>query len=242
MEEIWKSLKGIVEKGDNYEISNLGRLRNASSLRIIKHFVTDKGYCKVHLYLQGTPKPYFIHRLVALAFLPNPENLESVNHDNGNKEDNRLANLEWMTNEDNSRHAHATGLVQQTGSQNPCAVLTEEIVRDIKELYATRSYSQRALAFKFNVSFQTINNIVRGKSWTHVITDLEMPTDTIAIGFRKNAGSGNLQSKLTEDKVLEIRAMYGTGNYTSRELGKIFNVSKSVILNVVNYKTWKHVE
>jgi hypothetical protein len=73
MTEIWKSLKNIVEHGDNYEVSNYGNIRNASTERIVKPFVKKNGYLQVDLYLNGKRKKSHVHRLVALAFIPNPE-------------------------------------------------------------------------------------------------------------------------------------------------------------------------
>ena len=93
--EIWKSLDGIVECGSKYEVSNLGRVRNTKTKRILKLQKNTCGYLQVDLCENNKRKYAIVHRLVALAFLPNPYNLKEINHKDENKENNVLSNLEW---------------------------------------------------------------------------------------------------------------------------------------------------
>lgn len=110
MIEEWKNIQGYEEL---YQVSNLGRVRSCfregTKGGIIKQFLIDR-YMKVHLYKDGESKFYFIHRLVALAFVKNPLNKPQVNHINGNRRDNRAINLEWATSQENINHAIDTGL------------------------------------------------------------------------------------------------------------------------------------
>lgn len=92
-----------------YKVSNLGRIKNPYG-RIIKANYKE-GYMQVGLRNEDGVKQKRLHRLVAKAFIPNPENKEQVNHINGNKSDNRVENLEWVTNFENRLHAVKTGLV-----------------------------------------------------------------------------------------------------------------------------------
>jgi hypothetical protein len=78
--------------------------------RILKFTKDAAGYFSISLSLNGKIKTYRIHRLVALAFLPNPENKKTVNHKDGNKENNNECNLEWATYLENNTHANQTGL------------------------------------------------------------------------------------------------------------------------------------
>ena len=111
--ESWKEIKDY--KG--YEVSNLGNVRtfnkrNSSTLytepkllkqrQIITH--CGKKYTRVNLCLNSTKKQYFVHRLVALEFIPNPENKPQVNHKDNNPLNNELSNLEWCTNSENQIH------------------------------------------------------------------------------------------------------------------------------------------
>ena len=119
MEEIWRDVKGYEGL---YQVSNLGRVKSLErfiktrknkngmngyihkqeSIRIpTKDY---KGYLRLNLYKEGKQKPFRVHRLVAQAFIPNPNNLPQVNHKDENKENNCITNLEWCTNEYNHNY------------------------------------------------------------------------------------------------------------------------------------------
>ena len=109
MTEKWKSLKGLIECGDFYEVSNLGRVRSidrkvltkggsyrTAKGKILKLKEETNGYLRVQLSCEDKQKQYSVHRLVALAFIPNPYNLPQVNHKNEfAKTNNCVDNLEW---------------------------------------------------------------------------------------------------------------------------------------------------
>lgn len=106
----WKSITSY----PNYEVGSGGFVRNKKTGRVLRPLVLTKGYIGVRLYHEGNGKTFKVHRLVALAYLDNPERLPQVNHLDGNKSNNSVSNLAWCTNLDNMRHAIETGL--QTGS------------------------------------------------------------------------------------------------------------------------------
>ena len=106
MEKIWKKL----HVADNYEVSNTGEIRNKSTGKIIAQRNNGHGYLTVHLYNSSKRKVYYVHRLVASAFLENKENKPEVNHINGDKTNNNVSNLEWCTRSENSIHAYRTKL------------------------------------------------------------------------------------------------------------------------------------
>ena len=118
MEEIWKDIKGYEGR---YQISNFGRVKSLiypkEKIMNIYNFRRDgekgKGYWRVRLIKNSSYKYFFVHRLVAEAFIPNPNNYATVNHINGDKTDNRAENLEWCTQKENINHAWETGLVDK---------------------------------------------------------------------------------------------------------------------------------
>lgn len=123
--EIWKQ----TSIRPDYEVSNFGRVRrkkrgpsrlwrDPDEYSYIKHRLCRNGYCRVKL----NRKEYGLHRLVAIAFIENVQNKPEVNHIDGNKQNNNLSNLEWVTKEENMKHAHSIGLVtlaNLSGENNP---------------------------------------------------------------------------------------------------------------------------
>lgn len=107
MEEIWKPVCGFEEK---YYISSKGYLKNIQTDKILKMTNKYGDYFSVVLYLNEKRKSTRIHRLVAEAFIPNPDNKPQVNHIDGNKQNNCVENLEWVTAKQNLEHAYNNNL------------------------------------------------------------------------------------------------------------------------------------
>src|SRR5574344_126522 len=108
--DIWRDIEGYE---GIYQVSNLGRVKSEhkrNGVTILKNRVGNTGYCTLSLYKNKKTKNFSVHRLVALAFIDNPTNKECVNHKDGNKLNNHVNNLEWTTNEENIKHAWASGL------------------------------------------------------------------------------------------------------------------------------------
>lgn len=107
MEEIWKDIVGYEEI---YQVSNFGNVKNIRTNKILKYGINDQNYEIVTLYKKTKKKNMRIHRLVAQAFIPNPDNLPQINHKDGNKHNNRVDNLEWCTGSNNIKHAYINDL------------------------------------------------------------------------------------------------------------------------------------
>lgn len=103
---IWKDIPGYE---GIYKISSDGRVISVNGIR--KAEMSKTGYWRISLWNKGKGKHFFIHRLVAMAFIPNPNHYDLVNHIDGNKLNNNVENLEWCNLSQNVRHAYRTGLV-----------------------------------------------------------------------------------------------------------------------------------
>ena len=148
-----------------YEVSDLGEVRNKTT-KVVKKLRFDRGgYLRVTLYPSG--KTYSIHRLVALTFIEKPDELNVVNHIDGVKTNNTVDNLEWCDNKHNVHHAYKMGLNAYrdiVGEKNPSSKLTWKEVREIRELIK-QGVPQTELAIKFNVQYACINRIHLNITW-----------------------------------------------------------------------------
>lgn len=109
MTEVWKAIEGT---SGMFEVSNTGRVRSLlrPNMTMLKMQYDSKGYQRVRVTLNRRKITFKVHREVARAFIPNPYNKPQVNHIDGNKDNNAVDNLEWVTNKENIRHAIDTGL------------------------------------------------------------------------------------------------------------------------------------
>ena len=177
--EIWKDIPGYEAL---YQASNLGRVmsldkeiinKNGKSKiqrAIILKQTIDKGYKAINLSVNYKKLRTGAHRLVALAFIPNPENKPCVNHINGIKDDNRVENLEWVTYSENERHSIDVLKKRiRIGEKSPSSKLTEKDVLAIRRLYRINpKFNRKIVAKKFNMHPNSLNDITRRKSWTHI--------------------------------------------------------------------------
>lgn len=175
MEEIWKPIKNYEKL---YHISNLGRVKSLekewiSGNNIKRHHpdiilktVLHRGYKAITLSKNKKRKTVKIHRLVAQAFISNPENKPEVNHKNGIKTDNRVENLEYVTYKENMKHATVNGL-RAKGNRNGNSKLKEKEIVEIKKMLKA-GIKQNIIAKQFKVTTPVISYIKNNKWWKHI--------------------------------------------------------------------------
>ena len=151
----------------NYSISNNGQVKNIKTNRILKPYAKkDKRLVVTLKFNPKIKKHKLIHRLVAIAFIPNPLNLPEVNHIDGNCQNNNDWNLEWCTGKQNAEHAKKNNLFCK-GSKHGHSKLTEKNVKEILTINNNQTHTQ--LASKFGISRRMINHILNRKNWTHIM-------------------------------------------------------------------------
>lgn len=180
MKEKWKEIKGHRQ---SYEVSDSGKVRSKDCIgprggHIKGHVLSQRdnsnGYLRCGMNLTGNYKEYLVHRLVADAFIPNPENKPYVNHIDGNKHNNSIDNLEWCTRSENEKHAWRTGLktdVSTKGERHGMHKLREIDVRYIRENHVRNGGNMETgqLARMFYVNPQTITEIVSNRIWRSIL-------------------------------------------------------------------------
>lgn len=134
MKEQTKEWKPVVGYEGLYEVSRDGDVRSVKTQRVLKSYVENLGYPRVTLYDGGIVKNCKVHRLVAMAFIDNPEAKSEVNHINGVKTDNKACNLEWATRAENIRHAWDSGLNEENreGMRNKMSIRMSKQVVDLQ--------------------------------------------------------------------------------------------------------------
>lgn len=165
--EEWRT---VVNVTNDYQVSNLGRIKSMNfnhtkKPRIMKQRKDKDGYLLVTLF-NNCPTSMKVHRLVAMAFISNPENKPQVNHIDGNKLNNCLKNLEWNTSKENVNHAVNNGLKIIHGEFNPKSVLKEKEVLEIRAI--GKKISNAKLSKTYGVCTTTISAIKLNKTWKHI--------------------------------------------------------------------------
>ena len=178
--EIWKD----VEEFENlYEISNFGRLRNKprkvnsvlgnKGFRIIASKIkpaqdNGRGYKQFYVQINRKRILQYAHRLVAKYFLSNIDNLPEVNHIDGDKSNNHVSNLEWVTLQENRNHAVNSGLIPN-GEKHHLAKLSKKQVIILRRLYKINpKFNRKSVCEKLNMSQSQVSTIIHGHQWKRI--------------------------------------------------------------------------
>lgn len=162
-----------IEGFPNYQVSNIGNVKNIKKNEYKLPGYDDHGYLKVDLYNNAKRSSKKVHRLVAQAFIPNEENKPEVNHIDGNKTNNKVTNLEWCSKSENMQHAYATGLVHCYGRKPSYGMLGKKNPngggqKPIKVLETNKEYrSIAACARDLGLRDRSICDCLKGRQHSH---------------------------------------------------------------------------
>lgn len=170
--EVWKD---VPEWEECYEASSFGRIRSKDKVRlkmrsgkpvpafykgrIRKHKIQEQGYCVTHFRDCDRSIHPSVHRIVALTFIVNTENKPTVNHKDGNKQNNNVANLEWSTHSEQTQHAFDTGLIKPRGAP----IYSPEFKKKVYDYFLTTGCSIKELTRIFNISEKSASSMSKGK-------------------------------------------------------------------------------
>ena len=153
-----------------YVVNTEGSVINTETGKIIKPETTHAGYQRLLIYYNGKRKLMYVHRLVAMAFLPNPDHLPEVNHKNGNKSDNSVDNLEWCDSSYNNQHSYDTGL-KPFGEGKPNASITNEDAIRIAKCFEENKLTMTEISRLIGTSWRVVKHIRNGETWRRVVKD-----------------------------------------------------------------------
>lgn len=172
MTEEWRDIKGYE---GIYQVSNLGNIKALKRKRknglvykehLMKSYDARGGYKRIMLCDDSMNKNRFmVHRLVAMAFIENPNNLPQINHKDENPKNNNVENLEWCTCKYNQNYG---GRIERvSGENNSQHKLTEQQVREIRKTYIPHSkdFNQEKLASKYGVTRRVVHDIIYRHKW-----------------------------------------------------------------------------
>ena len=221
--EKWIYIKGNKTK---YKIRSNGEIYNTRTNSIMKGGLDKNGYHIVSLTLNGKKYTKKVHRLVAKYFIPNPEKLPEVNHEDGNKCNNDESNLRWVTSAENTHHAICNNL--RTSS------LSISDVEKICQLLELNELSIQEIAYKVGVKYSSVVKIKNGVNWSSISKNYDI-SNYNQRGFL--CGDKNPYSKIKYNDAVIICGMLEKG-YTPTDISKRLKISRKIIYDIKNKHTW----
>lgn len=171
MKTYWKPIEGFT----NYFVSRDGDILSLRSKnpKILSTKPCRDGYVRISLRTEeGVIKSMYVHRLVAIAFILKDNNKPDVNHKDGNKSNNTLSNLEWVTKSENSQHAANNGLLnfknRPKGEDHQDHKLTEAEVKHIRNVLIPEGYGMREIGRMYDICHKSVTKIRDYITWKHI--------------------------------------------------------------------------
>lgn len=178
-DSLYPKWKPIIINGNNtgYMINNIGVIMTPKG-EVAKLYTTSSGYKSIWIHIKGKQNnyPQLVHRLVAVAFIPNPDNKLEVNHIDSNKENNWVGNLEWVTHQENINHAIGLGH-QVIGINHKNAKCTEKQINAACKLLENPYIPLSDVSKITGVPMRTLKHIRNGSGWKHISSKYNINTD-----------------------------------------------------------------
>ena len=220
----------------NYIITDCGfvyslNYKNTGKKHKIKSRIDKDGYIIVTIYLNGKRYDRKVHRLVAEAFIKNPENKKEVNHINGVKTDNHKSNLEWATNLENVRHSWKMGLATgKSGENNAASKNSNADIRKVCQLIEENKNTFKEIHKITGVEKSIIKAVFHKQIWTFISKDYDF---TKFVKFECK--------RISNDTAHVICKMISSGKLTLREISKKTGVSYRVVYRIYSGESHKKI-
>ncbi len=224
----WKKIYWLNGEETKYSISNIGIVRNDKNGKLLKTNFS-KGYERLNLTHNGVHKQFFVHRLVAIAFIPNPDNKDEVNHINGIKSCNYDYNLEWIDRSENVIHAYKTGLMPDEFSED--IKLTKKQIKKICKLLEENELNQSEIARKVGCSRYSVYNILKKGFYSDISCNYNIDNYDVKTNFSKK-GDKSERTKYPDKDIVKVCELIDSGNYELPEVAKISGVPYQTVRNV----------
>lgn len=219
----------------NYDISNRGGiLINRVSKHVFRPSFDKDGYLITSIKVGINRITCSIHRLVAMTFIPNPENKPEINHIDGNKTNNDVSNLEWVTRKENADHAIKIGLYNPRGETNGSSIYTEKQIREACELMENPKNNPRYVSMITGISRATLYQIRKGNEWVHVSKDYDLPK----INYK--FGTNNVNNRYTDEQIHEVCRLLELGKYP-KDIENETGVSSDTVQKIKKKEVWSYI-
>ncbi len=233
----------------NYYADDNGHIWSEYKQDYLTEYPDKDGYMKVVLMTKDKPAGkghrFSVHRLVLHTFNPiENENYYQVDHIDGNKTNNTLQNLKWVScleNLNNPNTKPNRRVYDQDGTHNAMSKFTEESLMNMIQDINSGNYTQNEIILKYNTSREAIRRIIHKQTYISELKDIKINPNFKSDYCRDTKGEKNGRAKLNNEKVLEIIKLIQSKKYSLVEIAKIYNVAPTSISAIKNKKTWKHL-
>jgi predicted XRE-type DNA-binding protein len=207
-----------------YKINKFGTIIDKYGKEIKKYQLKEDWYYQVYINKFGLK---LVHRLVAQAFIPNPDNKPQVNHINGKKTCNWVGNLEWVTAKENSEHAWNCNLVNNAGENQGSTTYTNEQIREVCKLLEENILSYEEISKITGVKKNIISSIKTGNTWKSISGAFTLPPKK--------------EKLYSDDKITEVCKLLENPDIPQTEISKITGVSVNTIKDIMKKSSYSRI-